>query len=156
MYTATHCNTLQHTATCGQVKLQSAELRGVYILRMCRLQHVQHSTTHCNTLQHVARWNLRVQKYTWGVRKSTLQHTATNCNKPQHSRTCGKLRPQSTELRGLGEGTQIQLNGHDDCLLLFAFGQIQSAKYVCARVFVRVRVWVWVWVWVTYNQLNRR
>jgi len=156
MYTATHCNTLQHTATCGQVKLQSAELRGVYILRMCRLQHVQHSTTHCNTLQHVARWNLRVQKYTWGVRKSTLQHTATNCN-TNHS-TAEHVASWDLRVQNYEDWERERKSNSTGMTIVYYFSllEIQSAKYVCARVFVRVRVWVWVWVWVTYNQLNRR
>jgi len=64
-YTATRCNTMQHSAT------------------LCNMpQHLQHtlqqSATLCNTLQHSA---------TPTTLCNTLQHTATRCNTLQHVAT---------------------------------------------------------------------
>jgi len=65
-HTATHCNTLQHTAT------------QLHILRL-RCGTLQHTATHCNTLQH---------NYTssgsGAAHCNTLQHTATHCNTTTH------------------------------------------------------------------------
>ena len=68
MVTATHCNTLQHTAPCLPANhIQSTD-------------SLQHTATHCNTLQHTA------------THCNTLQHSATHCNTLQHSAThCNTL-----------------------------------------------------------------
>jgi len=57
--TATHCNTLQHTATHFPL---------------------QHTATHCNTLQRTSQYNTLHTKYC-----NTLQHTATHRS---HGRRC--------------------------------------------------------------------
>jgi len=73
---ATHCNTLQRTAS------------------LCIT--LKHTATRCNTLQHTARHRLGARSWWWrhhqGINESrptaspcnTLQHTATNCNTMQH------------------------------------------------------------------------
>jgi len=71
---ATHCNTLQHTATT-----------------------LQHTATHCNTLQHTATHCNALQRAgslmlvrTLGrfvTYCNTLQHPATSCNTLQHTAT---------------------------------------------------------------------
>jgi len=60
--TATHCSTLQHTATCISTCILLYETR-------CRLAVLEYFITHCNILQHTA------------THCNTLQHTATHCNK---------------------------------------------------------------------------
>jgi len=64
-HTATHCNTLQHTAS----------------LRHSLQQTATHclTATHCNTLQHTATHCLTA------THCNTLQHTATHCNTLQHT-----------------------------------------------------------------------
>ena len=134
--------TLQHTAThCNMwpSESQSAELRGVYVLRMCRLQHVQHSTTQYNTLQHTATCGKVEPQSTEAYLKRKEIYTATHCNTLQQTTAQPNMwQVETSEYRttrmGRGVETHIQHNGHSDCLLLFAFGQIQSAKSVCARV----------------------
>ena len=59
--TATHCNTLQHTAT--------------HCTTHCST--LQHTETHCNTLQHTAQHT--------AAHCNTLQHTATHCDTLQHT-----------------------------------------------------------------------
>jgi len=88
--TASHCNTLQHTAT------HIAELYSVMLSRL-RVFHVkrhpkntlQHTATHCNTLQHTAThiaglYSAMLSRLcVFHVKrhpKNTLQHTATHCN----------------------------------------------------------------------------
>jgi len=60
-YTATRCDTLQHTAT------------------------LQHAASHCNTLQHNASHSNTLQRT--ATHCITLQHTATHCNTLQHTAT---------------------------------------------------------------------
>ena len=61
--TATHCNTLQHTAT------------------HCNI--LQHTATRCNTLQHTRTHSITLQDS--ATHCNTLQHTATHCNTLQHT-----------------------------------------------------------------------
>jgi len=63
--TATHCNTLQHTAThCNTPHTHTHLTCGASWFAICRMKTVPTDTaTHCNT----------------------LQHTAKNCNTPQHT-----------------------------------------------------------------------
>jgi len=88
--TATHCDTLQHTATSWR-KYVDTYVQGhscsFYDSHCDTLQHtvthcntLQHSAIHCNTLQHTA------------THCNTLQHTATHCNTAQHTAThCNTL-----------------------------------------------------------------
>jgi len=96
---ATHCNTLQHTAThYGGCAVHARVLR----VRMCVLAtSLQHIATHCNTLLHSA---THCNKELWrracvssphvqhnAVPGNTLQHTATHYNTLQHTATnCNK------------------------------------------------------------------
>ena len=70
VYTATHCNTLQHTSKhcraedCREVTMQHNR----YLTRCTPI-----SSTHCDTLRHTA------------THCSTLQYTATQCNTMQHN-----------------------------------------------------------------------
>jgi len=57
-YSATHCNTLQHTAT--------------------HCNTLQHTATHCNTLLHTATLCNTLQHT--AIHCNTLQHTTTHCN----------------------------------------------------------------------------
>jgi len=69
-HSATHCNTLQHTAT--QFICSTSQ----EILRKCATYaYLPPTATHCNTLQHTA------------THCNTLQHTATHCNTLQHTAT---------------------------------------------------------------------
>jgi len=87
-YTATHCNTLQRTAT--HTSLQKNELEQPYSTTQCNT--LQHTATHCNTLQHTAKhynthlfakklasWNSLIVQHT-ATRCNTLQRTAVHCN----------------------------------------------------------------------------
>jgi len=69
---ATHSNTLQHTAI--QYNAPNT-YRNTHAARILQLQGYQHTATHCNTLQHTA------------THCNTLQHTATHCNTLQHTAT---------------------------------------------------------------------
>ena len=82
--TATHCNTLQHTAT----HWASSGL-GFYSFAPSQRQHTrQHTATHCTTLQHTATWLelflVSICHYTQG---NSLQHTEQYCNALQHAAT---------------------------------------------------------------------
>jgi len=73
-HTATHCNTLQHTAHCTTL-LPSG----------CPATHcntLYHTATHCNTLQHTA-----LPSGCPATHCTTLYHTATHCNTLQHTAT---------------------------------------------------------------------
>jgi len=87
-HTATHCNTLQHTATIRRTCANSL----VHAIQKTqyRLQHaaahwtathcntLQHTATRCNTLQHT---ELQHTAAHWtATHCNTLQHTATHCN----------------------------------------------------------------------------
>ena len=72
--TATHCNTLQDTAT-HLVLLKKRILGCVYIC-----VPLQHTATHCNMLQHTC-------MCATATHCNTLQHTATHCNTLQHTAT---------------------------------------------------------------------
>ena len=64
-HTAAHCNTLQHTAThCNTL--------------LCNTR--QHTATHCSTLQHTAMQHA-------AAHCNILQRTATHCSTLQHSAT---------------------------------------------------------------------
>jgi len=68
-HTATHSNTLQHTAThTGYEAKPNDGFMG---------QHTQHTATHCNTLQHAQDTKLNRMMSSGG---NALQHTTTHCN----------------------------------------------------------------------------
>ena len=74
-HTATYCNTLQHTATHYNTLQHSAT--------PCNT--LQHTATHCNTLHHTASYC------------NTLEHTTTHHNTPQHIATrCNTLQRTAT------------------------------------------------------------
>jgi len=66
-YSATHCNTLQHTATHYTTP---------------RLESVQQTATHCNTLQHTASQDFAScsEAHNTATHYNALQHIATHCN----------------------------------------------------------------------------
>jgi len=80
-HTATHCNTLQHTATnvCGY--------NGGYDHTARHCNTLQDTATHCNTQQHAARhcktlqYTVTLKFYIAATHCHTLPHTATQCNK---------------------------------------------------------------------------
>ena len=85
-YTATHYNTLQHTATYCNARNGSFSGIKIHLVSMCNL----HTATHCNTLQHTSR------------HCNTLQHTATHCNTLQHTAVhCDTLRHTATHCNTL-------------------------------------------------------
>ena len=84
-HTATHCNTLQHTATLSNMHMDHHNYMNTIRLHCNTLQH---TATHCNTLQHTITWiqldyiglMTSCKENTFDGRGSTLQHTATHCN----------------------------------------------------------------------------
>ena len=85
-HAATHCITLQHIAQCST--LQRIEDVPCYVLQHAAthcntLQHLQHTATHCNTLQHAAT-------------HCTMQHTATRYKTLQHNEEEGCYSLQHT------------------------------------------------------------
>ena len=99
-YTATHCNTLQHTARdyanyndewyyADNTATHCKRLRQLqWRMVLCRVHcnALQHTVTHCNTLQHTATYCKRLCRQHSNTRQhtathgNTLQHTATHCN----------------------------------------------------------------------------
>jgi len=79
-HTATHCNTLQHTAT------------DLYLTSLKEILYVQNvlmsSRKTSRKIYHLERHHLeRRQIYIWRLLKTSLQHTATHCNTLQHTAT---------------------------------------------------------------------
>jgi len=69
-HAATHCNTLQHTATKHQHTTNI----------------LQHAPTHCNTLQHTAtKHKVIAANDDIAIHCNTLQHTTTHCNAPSRN-----------------------------------------------------------------------
>jgi len=102
---ATHCNTLQHTATCCNAQSPAVECP-VYDLAFDILQHsaalqqarpcswmpsvqpcFQNTATHCNILQHTATRKGMQLNAQCTTLLSTLQHTAIHCNTQQYTAT---------------------------------------------------------------------
>ena len=86
---ATHCNTLQHTAThCNSFSHSLPFLSPSFSHTQCMWG--TSTASHCNTLQHTAtQCNTRTQCM-WGTTATpcnTLQHTATHYNTLQHTVT---------------------------------------------------------------------
>ena len=90
-HTATHCNTLQHTATTTCIcyvknSITDGEKECMYLT--CNT--LQHIATHCNTLQHTATTTTCIcyvknsivdgEKECMYLTCNTLQHIATHCN----------------------------------------------------------------------------
>jgi len=94
--TATHCNTLQHTATQIAKYLTSPqELECAHTHTQCNT--VQHSATQCNTVQYTATHcttNCEILDFAAVIGAAhahthphthTLQHNATHCNSLHHT-----------------------------------------------------------------------
>jgi len=107
-HTATHCNTLQHTAT-GVLPSLIHVCRDARRSFMYAVTHssipwwhtLQHAATHCNTLQQVYYSLEPVQIGSMDedddAHCNTLQLTATHCNTPQHTAThCNSLQHTAT------------------------------------------------------------
>ena len=81
---ATHCNTLQYTAT------HFRDTTLYVTVTHCKCNTLQHTAIHRSTLQHTA------------IHRSTLQHTAIHCNTPQHTAThCNTPRNTATHCNTL-------------------------------------------------------
>jgi len=79
--TATHCNTLQHTA--HWVTRIARVLRDPNTRMTTTLQH---TATHCNAMQRTAtHCTLGHTNGSCPLMTTTLQHTATHCNARQHT-----------------------------------------------------------------------
>jgi len=100
-YTATHCNSLQLTAT---HRTHRNTLHTVQALRSTACGHADKcvTATHCNTLQHTAtHYTLRgLCAARCAVNGNTLQHTATHCNTTQHSTHCAGSAQHGVRARG--------------------------------------------------------
>jgi len=68
------CNTLQHTATHGELATHLTSKQLYHLCSLCNT--LQDTATHCNTLQHTA------------THCNPLQHTATHCNTPLSFHKC--------------------------------------------------------------------
>ena len=93
---ATHCNTLQHTATQQHTAWTVAcciDIRSRYTL--------QHAAKHCNTLQHTTT-HCHTQPHT-ATHCNTLQHTVTHCNTLQNTATHCKILQHRSEERRVGK-----------------------------------------------------
>jgi len=104
---ATHCNTLQHTATQGYFGHRlSSYVRNWEWRDSFRRNTPQHTATHCNTdrnthcntLQHSAN-SYRLLAACPQSCESLMQHTATHRNTPQHT-TTHRNTPQHTATQG--------------------------------------------------------
>jgi len=92
---ATHCNTLQHTATHINVALRRVWVSKGSTLTTLQQAHtqcesLQHTATHCNTLQHTATWHSRESE--WAKARnippcSIHTHSMSHCNTLQHTAT---------------------------------------------------------------------
>ena len=101
--TATHCNTLQHTAIYFKTLQLSATLcntlqhaathYSTLLLTTTYFKTVHHSVMLCNTRQHTAtHCNTLQTLHHTATHCNTLQHTATHCNTLQHTAThCNSL-----------------------------------------------------------------
>jgi len=87
---ATHCNTLQHTAT----------QHHHYRMLTLATSALQHTATHCNTLQHTATHcntlpplsHAQPRYLSSATHCSILQNPVTYCNTPQHTATHRNIR----------------------------------------------------------------
>jgi len=84
-HTATHCNTLQHTAT-HKMSIASRNDQ-----RFSHCNALQHAATHCNTLQHA----------TGALHQEMLSdfHIVTHCNTLQHTATHNRSITSSNDQR---------------------------------------------------------
>ena len=90
-HTATHCNTLQRTATSPRAYRLCEFVTLFYTALHCNT--LQHTATHCSTLQHTAAHCRTLQNTAAHCR--TLQHTAAHCNTMQRTTTL----PRACRLR---------------------------------------------------------
>ena len=90
-HTATHCNTLQPTATHTLAQWDTCQTRLMTKSHSTHCNTLQHTATHCNTLQHTLLPNETHVKQDWW--QSHTQPTATHCNTLQHT-----LLPNETHL----------------------------------------------------------
>jgi len=106
-HTATHCNTLQRTAT-----------------HWTHLNALEHTAIHWNTLQRIAtHCNSLQQTATHCNTLDTLQHTATHCSTLQHT----KLRYPT----GLGSPVMLSLSSTNDLRMCEG---VRVCVCVCVRV----------------------
>ena len=111
---ATHCDTLQHTATTCSLCLFLCVYHCFCVASTCRFETgaeqlssarhcntLQHAATHCNTLQHTA------------THCNTLQHIATHCNTLQHTAThCNILHSNAHTIHPIRSNTLQHAAAH--------------------------------------------
>jgi len=98
--TATHCNTLQHTAT--HYRAESERKRPP--------TRVQHTATHCNTLQHTATHYHTIPHTLYKNWSQGDYNTATYCNSVEQTATvleqtakkCNTMHNLTQKLSGMG------------------------------------------------------
>jgi len=89
---ATHCNTLQHTAT-HSIHAATSECMHLMHAAATHCNTLQHTATHCNTLHICISYTCRTNVYTCHIHThtlcNTLQHTPCKvlCNTLQHITT---------------------------------------------------------------------
>jgi len=89
-YTATRCNTSQHTATLFNSPPSMSKSKVFLTLQHTATNYntLQHAATRCNTLQHTATHGNTLQLTAWRANpgpSETMQHTAKHYNTLQHS-----------------------------------------------------------------------
>jgi len=124
---ATHCNTLQHTATCLSVLMQ---MMFFHMYDGLGGNTLQHTATHCNTLQHTA------------THRNKLQHTATHrktCNTLQHI-THAKIQSTRTRRQLWRKWIWIRTDAIPAAQLSALYSAIQVCIVVCCIMLRRVAV----------------
>ena len=103
-HTATHCNTLQHTATalagnstCAPPPPSATQHNASHCNNATHCNTLQHTAPHCNTL-HQRQQATAPVLLLFRQPRNTLQHTATHCSTPQHTAThCTTLQHSATQ-----------------------------------------------------------
>jgi len=134
--TATHCNTLQHTATHTLLLCTHECHECILCTRVTLMPLSLDSATHCNTLQHTLLTLQQTQRVTLmtlsrdsrhgrvllcksvvNTLPNTLQHTATHCNtlqhtlvQPVHTLQCSCAQEGSCATLDAATNTQTQCN----------------------------------------------
>ena len=97
--TATHCDTLRHTATHWNTPnawvshfpcatgLRTAAHCNTLQRTATHCNTLRHTATHCNSLEHTRRMSESCPMYNWFTHCNTLQHTATHCNALEYTAT---------------------------------------------------------------------
>ena len=141
-HTATHCNTLQCTATTYMYQEHTSWVTCAIYVAHCNT--LQHAATHCNTLHYTAtHCNILQHTATHG---NTLQHTATHCNTLQHTAT--HCIPQGhtswvTSAKFDGDGRLLCSVSKDRSLRMW---DVQVCMYVYVYVCIYACMHVYIYV----------